>query len=175
MFDWLSNLLTTFAAVFPRITQVKKTHGAVKFVGARARPLKPGLHWFWPVTSEIVSLPVVRQSINLVTQVLLTRDRQPMVVSGIIVYRIFDIEAAIARSYDFESTIADVGLTALVEVITGRTLEELMAAVHADTFTADLTATTRRRLKPYGVRVLTAALTDFSTCRVLKLMGIGKE
>lgn len=162
--EWLGRLI-------PQIIIVRKTHAGVKFVrGHRVVELQPGLHWYWPIMTEIEKHPVARQTHNLCTQVMLTKDRQQVVVGGVVVYTITDIGAALSQNWDIDDTVSDITQTAIVDVVTSWTLDELITKLTTDV-KKDLTQTTRDALKPYGIRVIKCALTDFSTCQVLKLVS----
>lgn len=103
----------------------------------------------------------------------MTKDKHQVVVGGLVIYSITDVEAAVAENWDVSDTISDVTQTALVAVITTWPLEQLMDKITTD-LEKELTTATRERLKPYGVKVHKCSLTDFSTCRVLKLLGDGQ-
>ena len=50
--------------------------------------MKPGIFWWWPAWTEIHVQEVVRQTLNLPPQSLMTEDRKDIAVSGIVVYEI---------------------------------------------------------------------------------------
>lgn len=130
----------------------------------------PDLHVYWPVISEIVT---ARQTLDLPRQVLLTKDRQQVVVGTLVVYRIRDIVRAIGeRNWDVDTTVADITRAAITKVVNASALNEL-----ADTqaIEARLTKECRRQLRQLGVYVHRTALTDFSTCRVYKVLADGKS
>ena len=173
MFSWLSQLFETFGSLFPHLRHVKATHRAVQFAGKRVKELAPGLHWWWPITTEILDLPVVRQTLNIATQVVTTRDGSPVAASGVVVYEISDIMAALGRCYDHEETIGDVALCAVVEVLQSYDLPALREALSSGDLERRLSKVSRKRLKSFGVRVVRCALTDFAPCQVFRVIGDG--
>jgi regulator of protease activity HflC (stomatin/prohibitin superfamily) len=173
MLEWLSRLIDSFLSWIPRLVHVKRTHGAVIFTGANSKEWKPGLHLYWPLISEYIELPVVRQTHNAATQVVLTDEGQSLAVSAVIVYEISDVMAALSASYEVEDTIGDVSLTSVMEVIAGEPLKELAAKQKDGRLAHELTLKARKRLRPFGVKVQAASLTDFSTCQVVKHLGEG--
>ena len=72
---WLQSIFDTILKLFPRLLIVGATHGGVKFVrGSKVVELKPGLHLYWPIVTEIETYCVVRQVIDLPTYTLTTKD-----------------------------------------------------------------------------------------------------
>jgi hypothetical protein len=59
---------------------------------------------------------------------------------------------------------------AIVEVIARTSLDDLLAGVSDSTINRQLTHACRRRLRQFGVYVGRCAVTDFSACRVYKLI-----
>lgn len=173
MLDWLAKLIDSALAVVPRVVKIKRTHGAVIFTGSRAKAWRPGLHLYWPIISEYLELPVVRQTNNLPTQVVLAAGSKPLAVSGVVVYEITDIMAALSQSFEVDDTINDIGLAAIMEVLAGEKLSELCEKLKDGRLSHELTLRARRRLRRYGVRVQAVSLTDFTTCTVVKHLGEG--
>lgn len=169
MLGWFSDLMQTFGNLFPRLTQINATHMAVKFTSGRAKELPPGLHWYWPLVSEIIEIPVARQTVNLPTQALVTRDGKMVVVNGVVVYSIRSAYDAIVKNYDHEETLSDVAMTAIAEVVLGNTYEEMMEFIREGVLENELSKRARRRLKAFGFQVDRCALTDVTPCRVFRL------
>ena len=162
--EWLGKLI-------PRIIIVKATHAGVKYVcGSKVVKLNPGIHVYWPIVTDYELHPVARQSVNLPTQVIMTADKKPVVIGVVAVYTIHDVVAVLAKNWDIDETVSDITQTAVVEVVSKATLDELISKIRTD-IKAQLTTTTRKLLKPYGLRISKCAVTDFSTCRVIKLVG----
>jgi regulator of protease activity HflC (stomatin/prohibitin superfamily) len=89
---WIGQLAEWIGRFFPRWQIVTSTHGGVKFVrGARVVPLAPGMHWFWPLTTELLLYPTARQAVDLRSQTFVTADNKTIAVGGLIVYEVKDI------------------------------------------------------------------------------------
>lgn len=171
-FEWLSEFFQFLGSLFPRLAIVRATHGAVKFVhGNKVKELKPGLHVYWPFLTDFLEIPTARTTYNFSEQVVMTVDEKSLAVSGVLVYQITDVVKALSKSYDVDDTIGDIGNTAIMETLSGKKLKDLMEAQRSGELTKELTKTCRSRLCQFGVKVISAALTDFSTCQVLKIMG----
>lgn len=168
---WLGHIIEWFGSLIPRLRVVRSTHGGVRFRhGKDAQPIKPGLRVYWPIVTELDILPVVRQTHNLPSQSLTTKDDKTIVVSGVVVYEIRDVVSALAKNWDISDTINDITMCAITQVITSHDyayiLENITGSVQND-----LTHVTRRKLKSYGIRVYRTALTDFSRALVIKNLG----
>ena len=174
-FAWLGHIAEWFGAFIPRVKIVRATHGGVRFRnGKSASEIKPGIIVYWPIVTEVDIIPVARQTHNLPSQSLLTKDGKTVVVGGVVVYAIQDVVAAISKNWDVSETINDITMVAITQVITSHTLEYLQENLVGGVI-AQLTRETRRRLRPFGVKVYRTALTDFSTCMVIKNIGGGNR
>jgi len=173
MFQWLSDIVLALLEIVPRRVIVRSTHRGVKWRMHRGPvEMKPGLRIWWPLLSEIEVIPVARQTLNTSTQALMSKDAQQVVAGGVVVYSIQDVVRAIGeRNYDVDDTVNDISQAAIVEVITAWDVHDLLENIHGQV-EEDLTATCRRQLRQYGVYVHRAALTDFSQCRSLNLLGV---
>jgi regulator of protease activity HflC (stomatin/prohibitin superfamily) len=172
MAEWIARLLEVLFVWVPRRVQIKNTHGGVKFVRARAVAWAPGVHWYWPWTSSYIEIATAEQTHNLPTQAIeVVGSTKPMAVSGVIVYKITDVLAALSKSFEVSDTINDVGLTAIMEVVGSMKKGELLSARQDGSLTKSLTIMTRRRLKRYGVYVERCSLTDCTSCLPILNMG----
>jgi regulator of protease activity HflC (stomatin/prohibitin superfamily) len=172
-FAWLGDLARWLSAWVPRLVHVKVYEGGVKFVRAETRLMEPGLHVWWPITTEVMTHPVVRQVVNLPNQTLLTKDGKTVVASGVVVYTISDLHRFLVENFDAEASIAELGLAGIRRAVTQRDFEELRKG-RADTDNR-LTAECQRLLDDLGVRVEYARLTDFAPVRAFALLGTGSS
>lgn len=132
--------------------------------------MKPGLHLYWPMVTQIEIVPVARQTMSLPSQVLTTQDDKSIMVAGSVVYSITDMLLAYGgMNYDVPTTLDDVARAAIVELITSKTLDQLKGC--KTQINSDFTRLCRKRLKIYGVGVRSAYFTDFAQCRVYRLVG----
>ena len=121
--------------------------------------------------SDIEVVPVARQTLGLTMQTLTTSDSKSIAVAGVVVYSINDILKAIGeRNFDVDDTLAEISKAAIVAVINGWSLGDLSGDVPG--IEKDLTKECRKQLRPFGVYVHRAALTDFTVCRPISLLGM---
>lgn len=170
-FAWIGNLMEWLGAFIPRVKIVRSTHAGVRFRhGKHAKEVLPGIHIYWPIVTEMEITPVVRQTRNLPSQSLLTKDAKQVVVGGVVVYLIQDIVATLSKNWDVTDTITDVTMVAITEVITTHDLQFLLENLTGEV-QKKLTQVARKKLKKYGVKVYWTALTDFSTALIIKNIG----
>jgi regulator of protease activity HflC (stomatin/prohibitin superfamily) len=171
MLEIIGQFLQAILGIIPRLVIIRTTHGGVKFRrGKKALAMRPGLHIYWPVVTQVEVVPVARQTVSLPSQVLTTQDDKSIMVAGSVVYTINDVILAYGGvNYDVPTTLDDVARAAIVELITSKTLEQLKGC--KTEINADFTLLCRKRLKAYGVGVRSAYFTDFAQCRVYRLVG----
>jgi regulator of protease activity HflC (stomatin/prohibitin superfamily) len=112
----------------------------------------------------------VRQTVDLRAQTLCTTDDKSIVVGGMIVYEIYDIEAIVARTFEPDDTIKDISLSAIHDVCCQKSWDELKEAQRTGALNRELKKEAARELDKFGVKVLKTTLTDMALCRVIKLM-----
>lgn len=170
--SWLADFLYWIARWVPHLFIVRATHEAVKFRhGKKVIVCRPGLHIWWPLVTEVIRLPTVRQTANLPTQVVQCKNGKQIAVSGVVVYEIRSAEAALGRSWDVSDTIEDLALTCILRELIGRGVEDIVRELKDKTLQKTLTGALRKELRPFGCYVMYAGLTDFAVARVVKLLG----
>lgn len=173
--DWLGEVAQWLLSLVPRLRLIRKTHGAVRFTRGQAVVLKPGLALYWPVWSEIVSTPVVRQTINLPYQSLLTSDGTPVVVAVTVVYEVSDPLLALTQTDNILDTIGDLSHWSVKRVVSACSCDELQRGVSASGRKIDglLRAKLARDLASYGVSIRQAFVSEFTRPVMVRLMGDG--
>lgn len=115
---------------------------------------------------------MARQTVNTRTQALVTKDDRQVAAGGVVVYSISDICQAIGKlNWMPDDTVKDISQAAIVQVITSMTYAEIKEGI-SETVEQALTVRTRKALRQYGIYVHRAALTDFSPCKTLNLLGV---
>ena len=171
-FAWLNQLFQAIYQFFPRVLVIRATHGAVKWVyGKRIVALAPGLHVYWPLTTDVEVIVTARQTLAIPDQVMTTKDGKKVVVKTLVVYRIPDVVRAIGRvNWDVDTTINDLTQSAVIRVIATHTYDEIMQGIAGESLTKTLTHEVRKELRQFGVHISRCKLVDFADCRVFKLL-----
>ena len=171
-FAWLGQLFETVYKFIPHILIIRATHGGVAWKrGKHVRLLVPGLHLWWPLTTEVEVIVTARQTLAIPDQVMVTKDGKKVVVKTLVVYRIPDPVRAIGKlNWDCDTTINDLTQSAVVRVVATHDYDEIMAGIRDESLTKTLTKETRRELRQFGVHVTRCKLVDFADCKVFKLL-----
>jgi hypothetical protein len=168
---WVGQIAEWIGRFIPRLSIIKATHGGVKFVrGWKVRQLDAGMHIWWPLTTELISYPIVRQADDLRAQTLTTRDQVCIATSALIVFEVSDIKTLLSTTYDPDTTIQEIALTAVLDTLTELTWDEIRDAPRRR-LDIQLRSSARAALKPYGVSVIKMTLVDLSPCRVFRVLG----
>lgn len=170
-FAWLGQVVEWIGRFVPRWEVLDLTQGAVKFVGGKkAVPLGPGIHWYWPVMTKLFIYPTARQADDLRSQTMVTTDDKVIVVGGMIVYEVEDIEKLLAHTYHASQAVKDLSLTVIHDVCCQMSWEELKQGQRKGTLDTRLRNAAKEALEPYGVRVIKAMLTDLAPAEVIKIL-----
>ena len=169
-FGWLGRFMEAISSIIPRLQIVPTTHGGVSFKGGTdVRVIEPGPYWYWPIWTDYIIIPTVRQTLNLPQQTLTTQDGHPITISAVIVYEVTDVKKALTVQWDLEDTLQDISQAAVREYTIPRTFEELRAGGNTE-----LKEAIRKRLVRYGVGVREACVTDLAITRVITMIGEGQ-
>lgn len=173
VFGWLGQLFQALLSLVPRLGICRATHGGVKFRrGSVVREIKPGLFWYWPLVTEVEIIATARQTLNLPTQRLTTKDGVSVVVAGVVVYTVRNVVQALTANWDHDATIGDISLAALARHVAFHTFDELLAS-QADEGASDaLTRLCREDLsRPYGLNVERFFVSDFVRAKAYAISG----
>lgn len=155
----------------PRPLIVRKTHSGLRFIyGKKVKKLLPGFYFYWPFVTEIELYPTVRQTTRLPTQCFMDIDGHPLVVGAVLVYEIGDIIRALSEVLNIDETIEDISLATIKSFIIGKSIKGL--AEEFVSIDRELTLSIRKKLTPFGVKLLNAYLSDCTPAQVTKHYGI---
>ncbi len=139
--------------------------------GKHIKALGPGLHVWWPLTTEVEVIVTARQTLAIPDQVMATKDGKKVVVKTLVVYKVPDVVRAIGKlNWDVDTTINDMTQAAVARVIATHTYDEIMEGIRNESLTKTLTRETRRELRQFGVYITRCKLVDFADCKVFKLL-----
>jgi regulator of protease activity HflC (stomatin/prohibitin superfamily) len=172
-FAWLSQIVEAMLQLVPRRVIIRATERGVKWsLWREPKEMRPGIRIYWPLITDIEVTVVARQTINLPTQSLMTKDGKTVVAGGVVIYKISDIVKAIGSlNWSPEDTAGDITQAAIVEVVAKWNCDALLANISGKV-EEQLTNTCRKQLRQFGVYVNRAALVDFSTVNQLNHSGI---
>ena len=167
--QWINDLARWFARLIPHWRVVTEAQAGVAFVRGKAQLIEPGIFWWWPAWTEIHIQEVVRQTLNLPPQSLMSRDGKQFAVSGIVVYEIVDPLTAFVKVQDLDEAIKDMALASIKSVFWGWTLEQMYEK--AGELDEVLCGQCRENLSGWGVKVHKIFLSDLSDAIVVRHLG----
>ncbi len=169
MFTWLSDLAYFLASFLPHLKIIRSTHAGVRFKYGHPHPIKSGrIIMYWPIVTELLILPKVRQTTELAPQVLITKDGAQLAITMAIVYRISDVFTAATEAWDIYTVIDDNAQAALAEVVA----DCQKAVVSEPKIMNDiLRGVVQDKLKEYGVAVDKAFIISVSKCFTIRNIG----
>lgn len=164
--------MTFIGSWIPRLVIVQANQKGIAYVrGKNIRILEPGLRVYWPIVTNIVIKPVVRQTIHLPSQTLTTKDRKAVTCGGSIVYRINDIQKYLVNTDDAPEAIAETCMAAIRKVIKSKTYDSIMLNIASDSLDETLTSQARNMILEFGAEAIYLRLSDFALARVINLTG----
>ncbi|MHC4077140.1 MAG: SPFH domain-containing protein [Planctomycetota bacterium] len=172
-FQWLNDLFRWIGRLFPRWRVVTEAQAGVAFKRGRARLVEPGILWWWPAWTEIHVQEVVRQTLRLPPQSLMTREHQDIAVSGIVVYEIIDPLTAFVKVHDLDDAIQDMAAASIKRVLRNLSLAEMYS--QSDELDAELCSMGQELLRDWGVEIHNIFLADLSHAMVIRHMGSGER
>lgn len=170
-FAWVHQIWEFIVSLIPHVGLLRATHGGVKFKrGGRAVPLTPGLFWYLPLTTDVVTVPVKRQTVSLEPQTLTTIDDYTVVVAATVVYEINDVLKALVDTYDLDDTVGDVAQRGVLQVVGSREFNDLRDHL-TDEVPKELKAACRKDLRQFGVLVKDAFLAECAVVTAYRVIG----
>lgn len=158
---WLGDIFRAILLIVPRIVVVRATHGGVRFRhGHKALEMNPGVHWYWPVVTEIEIVPVRDRALDLQQQYLETSDSQTIGLESTIKYEIHDWLAALTACYDYEEMIDNRGRAVIESSVTCRSFEQIKDG--KDELWEEIVNGLQDELDSYGITVHSVDLTDLA-------------
>lgn len=172
-FSWVGEIWEFLVSLLPHLGLMRSTHGGVKFKhGGRVKEIKPGLYWHWPVVTDVVSLPVKRQTLSLATQTLTTTDDYTVAVGATIIYEVNDVRKALAETWDVDDTVGDVSQKSVLAAVCSRTFEQLREELSTEV-SKEIRAACKRDLRQFGILVKDAFLSDCAVVTAYRVIGEG--
>ena len=168
MFDRIIDLLVSWFDHLRFFFFVRDYEEAVVLrFGKFHKVAKPGFHWRFPLIDEVMEQHVVVTTISLPPQSLYTKDKQNIVVKGVIKYRISDIKTFILEVYDAQDAISDMTQSIIKNIIMDKTLDECIDTEIDNT----LTKKARVESRKWGVEIQQVTLTDLAPIKSFRLIN----
>jgi regulator of protease activity HflC (stomatin/prohibitin superfamily) len=168
MFDKLIEIISHWWLQIIPFIIVREYEAAVLLrFGTFKAVLKPGIHFKLPFFDEVIDQHVVVTTLSLDAQSLYTKDRQNIVVKGVVKYRIVDVKIFLLEVYDAQDALSDMSQSIIKNVIMSLTMEECTDSELDNT----LTKKVRVEARKWGVDVQQVTLTDLAPIRSYRLIN----
>jgi regulator of protease activity HflC (stomatin/prohibitin superfamily) len=168
MFDRLIDLISNWLEkIVPFFIVMEYEEAVVLRFGKFHKVAKPGLHFRIPIVDEFMTNHVVVTTLSLPPQSLYTKDKQNIVVKGVIKYRIADVQTFLLEVYDAQDALSDMTQSIIKNVVMDKSLEECI-----DTEIDNLLSKKARvEAKKWGVEIQQVTLTDLAPIRSFRLIN----
>lgn len=168
MFDKLIELLSNWIEQLLPIFIIRDYEKAVLLRwGKYKRTVNPGVYFKIPFFDEVLSHHVVVTTLSLPPQSLYTKDRQNVVVKGLVKYRIADVKTFLLEVYDAQDAISDMTQSIIKNIIMDKSLVECTDSEIDNT----LTKKSRVEARKWGVEIQQVTLTDLAPIRSFRLIN----
>jgi len=168
MFDKLIELLSTWWNYITPVVIIPTYEEAVLLrFGHFKKLLHPGLHVKLPILDEVLAHHVVVTTLSLAAQSLYTRDKQNIVVKGVIKYRIADVKIFLLEVFDAQDALADITQSIIKNIVISTTIDDCIDP-EMDNI---LTKKVRVEARKWGVDVQQVTLTDIAPIRSFRIIN----
>lgn len=168
MFDKLIEIISNWWLQITPVIIIRDYEEAVLLrFGKFKSVLKPGMHFKIPMFDEVIDQHVVVTTLSLDAQSLYTKDKQNIVVKGVIKYKISDVKTFLLEVYDAQDALSDMSQSIIKNVIMSMSMDECTDSELDNT----LTKKVRVEAKKWGVEVQQVTLTDLAPIRSYRLIN----
>jgi regulator of protease activity HflC (stomatin/prohibitin superfamily) len=135
--------------------------------GKFVKVLGPGFHVKLPIFDEVISQHVVVTTLSLPAQSLYTKDKQNIVVKGVVKYKIADVKIFLLEVFDAQDALADMTQSIIKNIIITTSIEECLD-LELDNV---LTKKVRVEARKWGVEIQQVTLTDIAPIRSYRIIN----
>lgn len=168
MFDKLIELLSNWWYYISPIVIIPTYEEAVLLrFGHFKKVLGPGFHVKLPIFDEVIAQHVVVTTLSLAAQSLYTKDKQNIVVKGVIKYRIADVKIFLLEVFDAQDALADMTQSIIKNIIISTVIDDCVDPEIDNV----LTKKVRAEAKKWGVEIQQVTLTDIAPIRSFRIIN----
>jgi regulator of protease activity HflC (stomatin/prohibitin superfamily) len=168
MFDKLIDLLVNwFSYITPAVIIPNYEEAVLLRFGHFKKVLGPGFHVKLPIFDEVISQHVVVTTLSLAPQSLYTKDKQNIVVKGVIKYKIADVKIFLLEVFDAQDALADMTQSIIKNIIISSPLEQCIDPEMDNV----LTKKVRTEARKWGVDIQQVTLTDIAPIRSFRIIN----
>lgn len=176
-FAWLNAIFQYFGQFIPQFFLVNWTERGVRYRrGKFPTEIKPGLHWYWPLTTHVEKTEVVWSLQEFNPTTLTTKDGYSLSIGYTMMYRIVDVVTTHTSTDNFIDSLAELAELPLADIVHAHTKDQLreLAArkrgAQRSELDRALTLRARRECAFLGVEIKYCRIHFDAMTRVLKLL-----
>lgn len=172
LFEWVGRFIDLLVSFVPRFGVIRSTHLGVKWPrGKKSVGLGPGIHWYWPLLTEMEIIVAARQTNQLPAQSLTLADGSDYSVRGVCVYSINDVVAAIGqKNWDVDQTVTDLSQAAITEIVMECDEDSIR---NLKGINKQITERAQELLNQFGVAVSACRLVECVQSSTYRILGGG--
>lgn len=145
--------------------------GGLLFVrGKHVKEFGPGLVFWWPFLTSMLTCPTVRQVLEIKPQTVTTDDGKTVIVAGVVTYRVTNVVAYLAENFEAETSVDEAVSACLREVIVDRSWDKIQDNNRKSIDTA-LTKSAAELVECYGIAIERVRLTSLAQATVINVVG----
>ncbi len=142
--------------------------GVVLRFGVPVRDVGPGLRWHWPLgVEQILTECVVLDTKHLQPQSLTTQDKESVVVSVVISYKIDDVRKTLLEVQGVQEVLSDTTYGVVARLVSKTAWSDLASTASE----ARLTKQVRDKAEPYGIGIVRVQFKDCAKIKSLRLLS----
>lgn len=167
MFDRIFDFLARFGVeALPFIVIPVYQNGGVLRFGRYHRTIGPGIHWKIPFVDDVYRENIFLTTVRLQPQTLTTKDDVSVVVTGVVKYKVVDVEPYLSRIGDQHDLLIDTAMGSILRVVHELEFQQLLDEPPEAKVASDI----RRKVKSFGVEIDTFTFTDMGRIRSIRLI-----
>lgn len=167
MFDRLIDLIKEWLGFFQFVSIVNQYERALILEkGTLLRQVEPGIVWYWPCGyHQLLRHPIVSDTQELSPQNLTTTDNISVTLTGLLLYRVIDVERVLLHVQGERQALID----SAMGIIGAAVLNAAWAEIITPAFWNQVTIDVRRRAKRYGIEIEQVQFRDLTKGRSLRI------
>lgn len=162
LFQWFESLISWFGLFIPRRIIVRKTDRLIKFKwNGEVSEEMPGMRFYWPISTEVEEITIVRQPLDVKSFSLVTKDNIPVIVDATVVYRIDDAIKFMSENFDSYTAVSEAVSASLRDILSQKTFREIQ---ESEDINDELTRIAQEDTEDFGVEIYYCRLQNFTYC-----------
>jgi regulator of protease activity HflC (stomatin/prohibitin superfamily) len=166
MFDKLIDLIVTFIGDFLPFKIVDQWEMGVHLrVGKFTKVVEPGLNWKIPFFDQIITTPVITQTVNLSAQTVTSEDEKSVVLSSIVRYHIHDVRKFLLGVMHANDVLVDTTQGIIRDIVEGCKWTDLYD------LSSVVTPEINEQVEKWGITVEQVSFPDLGEIQTFRIMS----